>query len=132
MKRYYNITHLEYLEYMQNGCIRAKDCESPSKGVRNVYCESYQMPTFYDVLDAESAIRIRRGYGHPFVKKVESYSFGTLIVEDLGDNYLIEVKDVKNISRLMKRLELEGLHPNQENIFMINCLKLNRKVCNHE
>jgi hypothetical protein len=127
MKRYFNITHLEYLEYMQNGCIRAKDCESPSRGVRKIYCESYEKPTFYDVLDAESAIRIRRGYGHPFVKKVESYSFGTLIVEDLGDNYLIEVKDVKNISRLMKRLELEGLHPEQENIFMINCLKLNNK-----
>ena len=121
MKRYYHITHSEYLEYMQNGCIRVKDYEKPVKPVQKIYCESYEKPTIYDVLDAESVIRVR--YTWPFAKKVESYSFGALILTDMGDNYLIEVADMRKIPRLLKRLEQEGLHPEIEENGVINFLK---------
>ena len=128
MKRYYNITHLEYLEYMQNGCIRVKDYERPNKVNGKVYCESYEKPSIYDVLDAESVMRVSGGYGYPFVKKIESYSFGTLRLEDMLGNYLIYVDDIRKIPKLMKRLELEGLCPELEGTNMINCLSLNNSL----
>lgn len=127
MKRFYNITQLEYLEYIQNGFIRIKDYERPTRSSsEKIYCESYDKPTIYDVLDAVNVYRVSRGFGNPFVRKIESYSFGSLTLEDVGYGYRIEVSDIRKVERLMKRLELEGLCPSLEGANVINSLKVNK------
>lgn len=128
MRRYYNITHQEYLEYEQNGCIRAKDYEKPKKKYfkDKVYCESFDRPTILDVLDSVTCIRVNYGFMSAFVRKIESYSFGTLFLERMDSCYLLRVMNMRKIPRLMKRLELEGLSPildeqhNQITFFAMN------------
>ena len=112
MKRYFNISYWEYLEYMQNGCIRSKDYPK-EKRQRHHDDEPIQF-TIYEMLDIEKITPGGRWSFFDEHEMLQSFSFGTLYMNKEYDAYLIRVEDTSKRMFVKRRLQRFGLSPEDE------------------
>ena len=107
-KGFVGITPLEYREYKQNGCIRVKDY--PKKDRRKRDPEDEEIPfTLYEILDVEE-----RSLNNPYRMFYKSFSFGSLRIEVVMRDILIDVINPEYKPFVIRRMKHFGLNPQEE------------------
>ena len=118
------ITRSEYLEYLQNGCIRIKDYPV-SLNLTN-YRPEYKPIDFEQVFDAfklRMEMSPSKSYGE-HKKMIAAMDFGLIRVEDFGENYLLEVIEREYNDAVIEMLKRHGYEAEEAGFFrLINVKK---------
>ena len=108
------ITNLELHEYFQNGCIKVKDTmrDFSHSGTYVYYGHEAGYKQYYKI-DFEECFDMYRMRGRDnvvnlYTKVYAHPEYGILIVEDLHENYLIELKEKEHISSLVRLSKRRG------------------------
>ena len=122
------ITRCEYLEYLQNGCIRIKEYPV-SFHVWSNYRPDFKPIDFEEVLDAyriRTEISPSKSYGE-HKKMIAAMDFGLIRVEDFGENYLLEVIEREYNDAVIEMLKRHGYEAEEAGFFrLINVKKHTR------